>query len=295
MELRREFSWSYSRYRCFDFCKTAYHLRYTASWGGWDKFSEENARLVYTLKNLRSVNSWLNQVFRETVRNVFIESQGGNFDFNAVSLKKSALRKLKNDWHDAVAAEWKNDPRKLNLREIYYGKEDPENIFNLSVDRLFDNINCFSQSGVFEEISRLPYHGFNDEKNPVAFFLDGLKIWLSPDLIFSDKKGMNLMNFCCETGIEGDAWPHIAGIGVLYACDKFKMPEEKINARTVFLEDSNAGCLSVYSYANTSELRDTINESALDMLEFENNSISFSRPESDSKCQTCEFRRICLG
>lgn len=269
-------------------------MRYTASWGGWDKFSDENARLVYTLKNLRSIKTWLSQVFRETVKKVFIESKGGNADFNAVNLKKSALRRLKNDWHDAVASEWKNDPRKLNLVELYYGKEDPERIFNSSVNRIFDNITCFSQSALFEEISKLPYHGITDEKNPVSFFLDGLKIWLSPDFIFSDKRGLNLINFCCETGIDGDDWPYLSGIGVLYACDKFKLPEDKINARTVFTGEPAEGCLSVYSYANTSELRNTINESALDMLEFENNSISFSRPEADSKCMGCEFRRICL-
>ena len=270
-------------------------MRYTASWGGWDKFSEENARLVYTLKNLRSVKSWLNQVFRETVKKVFIESQDGNSDFSAATLKKSALRKLRNDWHDAVASEWKNDSRKLNLKDLFYGSEDPGNIFDLSVNRIFDNITCFSQSGLFDEISKLPYHAFKDEKNPVSFFLDGLKIWLSPDLIFSDKKGMNLVSFFCEAGIDGDDWPYVAGVGVLYACEKFKLPEEKINARSVFPEDSTADCLSVYSYANTAELRNIINESALDMLEFENNSISFSRPESDPKCLTCEFRRLCHG
>ncbi|HBC85350.1 MAG TPA: hypothetical protein DCZ94_00180 [Lentisphaeria bacterium] len=295
MELKREFSWSWSRYRCFESCKKAYHLRYTAAWQGWDRFSDENTRIVYALKNLRTFDTWTYQVFRDTVRRVFNESHVRNIDFNTVNLKRAAVRKLKDDWHSLAAFEWKTDPKKLNLSEIFYGKENLDGIFDHAVDKVFKDIASFSRNNVFEEIARLPYSNFMDLKNPVSFFLEDLKIWISPDFVFTDEKGLNLVNFFCGKDIGNDDWHSVTGLNVIYACRKFSVPEEKINARSVFTGEAYPDGLCAYSYRNTGELADIIRESALDMIEFENNSPQDLRPDSDSKCQNCEFRSFCLG
>ncbi len=295
MDLKREFSWSCSRHRCFNFCRTAYHLRYSASWDGWNKFSDKRTRLIYSLKNLRTVNSWTSQVFRETIRKVYVEANSGNPAFNVANLRKSTLWRLKNDWHDITAGDSPDNQKRQGLVEIFYGSENPETVFNLAVEMTFDNIARLAGNGLLEEIARIPYSGFKDDRNPVSFFMDDLKIWLAPDFIFTDDKGLNLFNFFCGHGISDSSWPHVAGINVIYAGEKFRIPEEKINSRSIFIGDSQPGCLSVYAYGNTSELRNIINDSTMEMLEFENNSLEPSKPEASDKCLNCEFRGFCHG
>ncbi len=296
MELKREFSWSLTRYRSFNFCRDAYNLRYAVSWEGWDRYSDERARLAYVLKKLRSLDSWTNQVFRETLRKVLVESSlPGGSGFNEVNMRRSALGRLRTDWHEFTLPEGSRDPGRTGLSEIYYGAADPELVFDMAVTRTFKNISRLAGSGLLEEIAAIPYAGLRDEKNPVSFTVDGLKIWVAPDLVYSDGNGVNVVNFFCDTGPGDDLWAPVAALNVLYACEKFRMPEEKISSRTVFIGGDGESCFSAYSYGNTSELKRTITVSTREMMEFENNSPVPGKTEPEMKCLDCEFRRFCHG
>ncbi len=299
MPLTREFSWSYSRYRCFNFCRTAYRLRYMDSWEGWDKFAAPDSKILYELKNLKTIKSWAEQIFRDTVREVFIKSRNGFEKFSPAEIRIAALKKLRSEWIGMLSGEWENDPKKLNLLEVYYSDDsagrnyDVQDIAGLLIGR----INKFAASSLFAELAKISYLDYRDFKRPDYFVLDGTKIWAAPDFIYSRKDGtLNILNFFNGAPSDNESWDFRSAVGVLFAERKFNTKEEKINSHNLFFRDGDEDILCVYAYGNLCEVRRIIYESSVDMVDFESGGPDAAdSPVScpDGKCGPCEFRRVC--
>ena len=300
MPLTREFSWSYSRYRSFNFCRTAYRLRYMDSWEGWDKFATQDSKILYELKNLKTVKAWSEQIFRDAVRDVFIKSRNGFEKFTPAEIRKTALKKLRSDWIGMLAGEWKNDPKKLNLTEFYYSDNSARPNYNGQhiADLLVSRINKLSASSVFAELAGIKYLDYRDFKIPDCFELDGIKVWTAPDFIYSRKDGtLNILNFFNGGAADNESWDLRAAVGVLFTERKFNASEDKINCHNLFFREDDEDILCVYSYRNLCEVRRIIHESSVDMAGFENDSPEIDPAETKSaeKCGNCEFRRVCQG
>ncbi|MEI6421900.1 MAG: hypothetical protein WCP55_06745 [Lentisphaerota bacterium] len=301
MQIAREFSWSYSRHRCFNFCRLAYRLRYMDSWEGWDKFATPDSKILYELKNLKTLEAWPDQIFRDTVRDVFMKSRNGFGKFTPAEIRKTALKKLRSEWSGMLSGECKDDPKKLNLTEFYYSDASARRNFDVQqiADTLIVRIDKFAASPVFAEIAEMSYLNYRDFRRPDYFELDGIKIWTAPDFIYSRKDGtLNILNFC--NGVPGDnaSWDLRAAICVFFALRKFNIPEDKINCHNLFFRNVDEDILCVYSYRNLCEVRRIIYVSAVDMLDFESGTqyeIDSTEHKSPDKCATCEFRKVCYG
>ncbi len=300
MQLTREFSWSYSRYRCFNFCRTAYRLRYMDSWEGWDKFAAPDSKILYELKNLKTTKAWTDQIFRDSVREVFVKSRNGFEKFSPGEIRKTALKKLRSDWTGMISGEWKNDPKKLNLMEFYYSDASSRRNFDLQgvSESLIDRINKFTASSKFAELAEISYLDYRDFKRPDCFELDGIKIWTAPDFTYSRKDGtLNILIFFNGAPSDNESWDFRSAVGVLFAGRKFNTPEEKINCNNLFFRNGDEDILCVYAYRNLCEVRNIIHESSVDMVEFESCGADLSESQTsraDGKCGICEFRRVCL-
>ncbi|MFA6567647.1 MAG: hypothetical protein WCS96_05495 [Victivallales bacterium] len=297
--MEREFSWSYSRHRCFNFCRTAYRLRYMDSWEGWDKFAAPDSKILYELKNLKTVKSWTDQIFRDTVRDVFTRSRNGFEGFSPVEIRKSALKKLRSEWIGMLAGEWRNDPKKLNLSEFYYSDASARREFDFQdiADSLASRTDKFAASSVFAELAEIPYLDYRDFRRPDCFELDGIKIWTAPDFIYSRKDGtMNILNFFNGAPSDNESWDFRSAVGVLFAERKFNTAEEKINCHNLFFRNGDEDILRVYSYRNLCEVRKIIRESSVGMVDFEGGTpdgIDFAESKPSGKCGSCEFRKVC--
>ncbi|GEM_PF-7029643 len=292
MEPVREFSWSWSRHRCFNSCKKAYSLRYSTAWKGWDRFSDEQARLAYSLKNLRTVDAWTVNVFRDSVRKTLMDVHSGRTHFNATSMKRNAVRRLKQDMNSIPSSSM--DPGKFNLDEIFYGNGNHDEIFDRALEKVFMDISCFFRSRISEIAAKLPYSSFKDLKNPISFFIGELKVWVSPDLVFTDEDGLNLVGFFRGDDLLDGEWPSVMGMNVIYACRRFSVPEERIIPMNVFTGNAFPDSLCAYSYRNTGELLGIIGQSSREMREFEARAAEEHATSTD-KCGNCEFRRFCHG
>lgn len=298
MPLTREFSWSYSRFRCFNFCRTAYRLRYMDSWEGWDKFANPDAKILYQLKNLKTIRSWTDQVFRDAVRDVFIKSRNGYERFSAAEIGKTALRKLRTDWMGMLAGEWEKDPKKLNLLELFYSTPADRRDFNVQylADSILKRTDKLASSSLFTELAEIPYLDYRDFKKPDYFVLDGIKVWTCPDFIYSRRDGtLNILNFFNGIPSDNESWDFRSAVGVLFAEMKFNTPEDRLNCQNLFFRDADEDILCVYSYRNLCEVRRIIYESSVDMVDFENCGTDVMESKSVGKCGTCEFRRVCEG
>ena len=299
MQFAREFSWSYSRYRCFNSCRTAYRFRYMDSWAGWDKFATQDSKILYELKNLKTIRTWTEQIFRDTVRDVFIKSRNGFEKFTPAEIRKTALKKFRSEWIGMLAGEWKNDPKKLNLTEFYYSDNSARPNYNGQhiADLLVSRINKLSASSVFAELAGIKYLDYRDFKIPDCFELDGIKVWTAPDFIYSRKDGtLNILNFFNGGPADNESWDLRAAVGVLFTERKFNASEDKINCHNLFFREDDEDILCVYSYRNLCEVRRIIHESSVDMVAFESGSPDLAEsPEScsEAKCGACEFRRAC--
>ena len=268
------------------------------SWEGWDKFATQDSKILYELKNLKTVKAWSEQIFRYAVRDVFIKSRNGFEKFTPAEIRKTALKKLRSDWIGMLAGEWKNDPKKLNLLEFYYSDNPARRNYNIQdiADSIVGRIEKLSASPVFAELAKIPYLDYRDFKRPDYFELDGIKVWTAPDFIYSREDGtLNVLNFFNGAPSDSESWDFRSAVGVLFAGRKFNTTEEKINCHNLFFRHGDEDILRVYSYRNLGEVRRIIHESSVDMTGFENSSPDGMESGNADKCGTCEFRRVCQG
>jgi hypothetical protein len=268
------------------------------SWEGWDKFASQNSKILYELKNLKTVEFWADQLFRDAVRDVFVKACRGFEKFNPVEIRKTALKKLRSEWMGMLSCEWKTDPKKLNLMEFYYSDNSARRNYNIQdiADSLINRIEKFAGSPVFAELAGISYLDYGDVKRPDFIELDGIKIWAAPDFIYSRKDGtLNLLNYFNGAPSDNESWDFRAAVGVLFSERKFNMAEEKINCHNLFFRNGDENILRVYSYRNLCEVRRIIHESSVDMVGFESSGSPEEESKTAAKCGTCEFRRVCQG
>lgn len=264
------------------------------SWEGWDKFASPDAKILYQLKNLKTIRSWTDQIFRDAVRQVFIKSRNGYGKFSLSEIRKTALMKLRSEWIGMLSGEWEKDPKKLMLQEFYYSDNFPRPNYDVQqiVDSITERINKFATSSTFAELAEISYLDYRDFKRPDYFEMDGIKIWTALDFVYSRKdETLNILNFFNGEPSDNEAWDFRSSVGVFFAVRRFNITEDKINCHNLFIRSGDILC--VYSYRNLSEVRRIIHESSVDMVSYENSGSDGMENKSAEKCGACEFRRIC--
>lgn len=269
------------------------------SWDGWDKFATPDSKTLYELKNLKTAKSWTEQVFRDTLREVFVKSRNGFEKFGLSEIRRTALKKLRSEWAGMLSGEWKDDPKKLHLMEFYYPDNSAGRNYDVQdiADSVFARMEKFADSPFFAELAEMSYLDYREFRKPDCFDLDGIKIWAAPDFIYSRKDGtLNILNFFSGAPSDNESWDFRSAVGVLFAERKFNTPEDEINCHNLFFRNADEDILCVHSYRNLCEVRRIIAESSAEMVDFERadpDKSDFTESGSGEKCGTCEFRRVC--
>jgi hypothetical protein len=199
-----EFSWSISRRQTFRFCPRSYWYRYYAAAGGWDEYAPAEQRRLFLLKNLISAELWLHRLFKEAIHKVYlVPGKAGYVPGTAVKLLNQEIwRAFTRGEHEVRAAAWRHDPKKLNLAELYYHPGlDRENFFRQWREKLLSRAANFANSSLAREIWEVPFLDWKMTDRPLHFFLDGIKIWCSPDLLWQETSGaVHGVNFANGSG-----------------------------------------------------------------------------------------------
>lgn len=219
-----EFSWSISRNKIYESCRRAYYLRYYAALGGHEQYSGEERPLLYRLKNLRSPDAWLKEIFAESLRETFHQGQFFPTSSEAArELEKQMLKKFSRGRGEALSGCWIEDPKRVNLQEIYYNEADPDIFFKEQFKRLKETFIFFVNTDIFEQLCRIDSLNWKRIPLPAACTLRNFKIWLAPAIIWSGGGRVTALNITSGGGRTAGA------LAALMLHQKTRIPFERID------------------------------------------------------------------
>ena len=300
--LSNDFSWSVSRARLFAECRRAYYYYYYGSWGGWEAGAPEPVRLLYLLKNIKTLPLWAGSIVHETISEALQRYARTGQALSAGELQARARTRLRSGWVEAVNREWQARPKKTNLHELYYGngqtlpKQDTEALR----ERVYECLRAFADSAILRQILAAPFLSWKPVDTLGTFDLDGLKVWCAIDFAYTDPAGvLRLIDW--KTGSEDkEALSTQLGCYALYAADTWGATLERLRLHGVFLREQ----ARVSDYPVQAELlvnaKDEILTSAAAMRatleDVEGNRAveeRFPCCENERLCRRCNFRQAC--
>jgi len=192
------FSWSLQRRKMFEFCRRAYYFHYYGAAGGWDQHEPERTRLIYRLKQLRDVESWLRQILDDALSQTFLTRRPqfkDNLVFMSARLRQACAIRFRREWNDLERENWRNDPKLLNLVEIYYSSDLTwrRKIFDYAQLRLEQLYRSFVTHPLATVLSDLDSSLFRHFRRPAATTINGYEIWLAPTLAWQEDDRLNVL------------------------------------------------------------------------------------------------------
>lgn len=307
--LENELTWSVSRAQLFGSCPRAYFYTYYGAWGGWEKDCDENVRLTYILKNVKSMILWagsiVHQVIKETLTNY--KATG---EYPALSaMQNRATELLRSGWIESINKEWLVQPnKKVNLFELYYGDGEnygecrklPRETTDAIKERIMNCLEGFIYSPVLKEIMAVPTQNWQTIDELDTFQIEDIKIWCAVDFAYKDANGvLHIIDW--KTGSENkQTLRQQLACYAFYAIRKWNATLDKLALHGVLLRDGGRRS----DYAVEQNLLDTVEQqikasfnsmkSKLDDAE-KNTATEDNFPfnPSEFNCNTCSFRRIC--
>ena len=184
---RNEFTWSWSRHRCFERCPREYWLHYYGSWGGWAADAEPDVREAYIQKKLCSRPAWIGILIHEAVEWV-LKQQIAGYGPNPAIVVERFLRKATQQIDDSKRGMYRFRPSKvLGFVEHYYEQQPDETwdeslaeirrqLSELKNNRVLTRtVDVIGQVREVEELKQIP--------------IEGVNAWVSIDALVGDGKG----------------------------------------------------------------------------------------------------------
>ena len=288
--MKREFSWSYQRYKIYEYCKRAYYYSYYKSWKGWKSTASEEVKKIYTLKKARSYIEILHDILIESI----LELKQTN-TFEIKHLKGIFLRKV-----NLLLNEIKfhtHTHKSIYIREIIFKQITSNQIYQAASNfiQMFSNI---SSNKIWEKLQDMDTFYIIPIENPVLFFNNCVKIWTHLDFAFHAKNRIKIININLTGNMFSESWSIQAGLNKLFILQKYA-PDNytHIDTETFFIHKHTIS--SVNTHRNLKEIQDIIDASIFKMLqrtELESNIEISQFPKNDNieKCNNCVFREICF-
>lgn len=300
--LSNDFSWSVSRAALFEQCRRAYYYNYYGSWGGWDPEAPERTRLLYLLKNIKTLPMWAGGVVHETIGEALDRFARTGQAITPGELQARARTRLRSGWLEAVNREWLARPKKTNLHELYYGNGQslPKETTDGVKERVYACLAAFSVSPILREIQATPYLNWKPIDTLDTFSLDGLNVWCAIDFAYADPAG-TLRVIDWKTGSEDrESLTTQLACYALYAAEKWFTALERLRLYGVFLREQ----ARVSEYPVRAEMlvdtKDRILTSAAAMRDLLDDVTAncaseerFAGCQNEHVCRRCNFRQVC--
>ena len=293
-----EFSWSSARDGLFVSCPKAYYFKYYASYGVWDKYSEEKSRKIFALKNYVALEIWLADIvgraLRTSVKNSFM--RGAAPDMKA--FKTETAKIFFREWNDSLRPSGEGD-RKMKILETLASSD--EKVLGLLFDRCENALKTlfadFAESPLWQEIVNIEAQSLRDFRNPDSFFVEKVKVWTSPSLIWQNRTGgLHVLNIVF-TRDDSPCFHRLQnGISSFFVSEKFSFPYDRTFPFS-FCCDIDTGKSEVHAdHPDICEIRSRILESSLKMAEFHSfpeRLLQLQGPKCKESCAKCAYREYC--
>ena len=298
--LTNEFSWSHSRHELFQTCLKRYFFAYYASWGGWEGTAPVRVRELYGLKRLHTRHQWAGHHAHQAIEFLLKNARCDPSGTVAASIATRQIDLMRNEFRDSRAGAYRADPVHIpGLFEHEYKLEVPADEWKATVDRVSNALRHFLASDLWRELQALPDEAFLAVERRTHFLLDGLKVFVVPDLVLRRNEKVILYDW--KTGTT-PLTEHRTQLGIysLLATDRWTSAPSEIEA---IAYNPVLDQQETYSYTadDLETLREFIRDSADEMLfpleNPETNSAgdgsTFDCTDSEEPCKTCSFLRAC--
>lgn len=177
-----------TRRRLLENCPRAYYFRYYLSHNGWLDEAPERGRLAYRLGKLASLDTILGQEMDERARQIERRVRVGLSPPSAAELEEATRRTLRAAWkssRDERAAFERSPKRTVMLRSFYLDDAPPD---RREIDRINEKIpTCTANLLTVADwamVAECGNEGCVIIPDFAHFFLDGVKVFAAPDLVF---------------------------------------------------------------------------------------------------------------
>lgn len=286
-----DFNWSYTKYKLFQDCERAYFLQYLSS-----KENNPNHQNIVLQRNLISKELWINKIIRTALIDTVKAMANLKNNLDILKLFKEKTNHTYNlDKFSLITKRWKNDPKAISIKEIYYEDIEISDLLAWAEDILSLNIMLFD-SKLFEQIKSIPYQAFKDTSKPLSFNLSKYKIYCAPELLWEAEGNVNILNFVFNA--TNQDWPYLATINTLYINNVWHYSVKNIICETVFFDSDNKSYFKVYGKQSIPETKQLILDSIdtiLSRLTYDGKIHIENFPETDikEKCLTCKYKLTC--
>ncbi|MDD5598531.1 MAG: hypothetical protein PHV82_11350 [Victivallaceae bacterium] len=279
------FSWSLSRESLFAFCPRAYFYHYYGSRGGFEQFS--GAELLYQLKHIRSLDLWLNSICTAVLREFFYDNPE---NFN---IRRAASRYFRDGMRSVSLREWRDDPRRLNLFEACYGEAAINELEESGAKLLGKYIDSLTESGLTDYLAGIPYLKRKIFSFPVSADIDGIRVWLSPALVWEED---GLLKFLTLSGA-APTERKMRDAGTLHKIYAFNVMRIKPEHAVTLNFDLSSGETRTVpdEEINIGEFIGRIKNSSYEMLYLltEDSAIEGNFIKNSENCPKCRFKKYC--
>lgn len=304
MAIFNDFSWSASRDSTFQTCKRAYYYQYYESWGGWEKGCSTFKRLIYIMKNIRTMPLWsgsiVHEVLAEALREYAINPKSSVLE--TAVLLEATRKKLRSGWKEAVSQQWFISPKKVNLDGLFYGngKTLPTEETEKVATKAYGCIQAFADSAVLKRIKTIPFERWKPVDELESFMVDDLKVWGAIDFAFTDHDG-KLCVIDWKTGAENKEAIEIQlACYAYYANYKWGISPENIRVFGCYLANHALAKEYILDADIIISARQKMIDSAEQMKKYLRNSQvneaveeDFPLCENDWHCRYCCYRGAC--
>jgi CRISPR/Cas system-associated exonuclease Cas4 (RecB family) len=306
LEIKNTFSWSKSRSETFQSCERKYWFNHYGFWGGWKDQAPERTRKIYQLKKLHNRFSWagdfVHRKIKDVIEKLLVTGEAPEKD----KFIEEAVSQMREEYKQSLQQLYKKKPNRfLGLQEHEYDVKLKPEAWQKMRDQVIQNLHTFYDSGPLTHLFNLDRESFLSCEKLESFEIDGIKVWVSLDLVFIDSE-QTVHIWDWKTGQKRSEDlsidPQLA-VYILFASQKFQT--EKLKASLIYLSDPFEKKTVVFDEVDFNSFFQTFKSSVEEMLEKcrdipnnETNESNFERTgflKSSKICKNCQFRKVCLS
>lgn len=277
----------------FHRCLREYYLHYYASWGGWSASADPSSVRAYALRRLTSIESCVDELLRDTLRVLLLESRKSNGHPVREGLRRA--KGILNGRFRGFRGRSNDDINKeLDFVERFYGGMNWNDLFSVLsslLDAVFENL---ANGDIPGSLFDLPYLAFIQYKPPGSFIRCGVKVWTAPDFIWRDGSDVRVLNLFTRDPTLWGNWSMKAAVDAMFAETLCRVSNAVVSS--AFLHDVGFPVLEYRSAENEldSLIKDDIDAMlALTNLDTDISESAFPPCGDSDSCSLCRFQALC--
>ena len=238
---------------------------------------------------MTSLRIWIEEIFRKELYSAFCL---GYLDCDKIF--RECKSKIYRFIVDARNNNTSNACRVELLSEYYFDDISLEGL-KLETDSFLSKIVAeFAESKALSRLLTVQRLSIKQIKQPSSFYHHGIKIWTTPNFVWSESGGLKILNLYFNDPLKSDNWSFKGALDLMFARDRF-VGYDDIEVISSFITDEVYPPLTILR--NAQEVNNIIDNSSHKMLELTSLDTDIREelfPKScDDRCDSCNFREFC--